>query len=209
MPLNTRDGRGRGADRSRRADVVRAVRLGAALEVVALDRALEALALGRAGDLDLLAGRERLDGDRLADEQLAGLVAELGQVAVGRGVGLLQVAELGLGQRLLLAGAEGELDGLVAVALDACGSRSPDTARPRARSRARRVPSSRNRWVIPSFLARIAAIGARRRGGSRYPRRPGDGRVAGASRPSSGSAGGCRSVACACGSRSARASPCP
>src|SRR5262249_10860519 len=48
-------GRGRGADRTRRAHVVRAVGDGAAAEVVALDRALEALALGGAGDLDRLA----------------------------------------------------------------------------------------------------------------------------------------------------------
>src|SRR5919201_5527669 len=43
--------RGGGADRSRRAHVVRAVRHGSAREVVALDRALEALALGHARDL--------------------------------------------------------------------------------------------------------------------------------------------------------------
>ena len=49
-------------------------------EVVALDRALEALALRGAGDLDLLADLERLDGDRVADRQLAGLVAELDEV---------------------------------------------------------------------------------------------------------------------------------
>src|SRR5436309_2125070 len=42
-------GRGRGADRTRSADVVRAVRRRSALEVVALDRALEALALRKPG----------------------------------------------------------------------------------------------------------------------------------------------------------------
>ena len=47
-------------------------------------------------------GLERLDGDGLADLQLAGLVAELDEVAVRAGVGLLEVAELGLGQVLLL-----------------------------------------------------------------------------------------------------------
>ena len=40
---------------------------------------------------------------------------------MGRGVGLLEVAELGLGEVLLLRGAERELDGLVAVAVLACG----------------------------------------------------------------------------------------
>src|SRR3954451_13429427 len=75
--------------RARGADVVRAVGDGAAAEVVALDRALEALALRGAGDLDSLALLERLDGHRVAHLQLAGLVAELLDVAHGRGVGLL------------------------------------------------------------------------------------------------------------------------
>src|SRR6185312_2618325 len=106
-----------GADRARGADVVRAVRLRAGVESVALDRALEALALRGPGDLDLLTGLERLDGDRLSHLQLAGLVAELDQVAVRGGAGLLQVAELSLRELLLAAGAERELHGLVAVAL--------------------------------------------------------------------------------------------
>src|SRR3954452_12070414 len=105
------------ADRARGANVVRTVGLGAAAEVVALDRALEALALGGAGDLDLLPHLERLDRDGLPHGQLAGLVAELLDLAVRAGVGLLEVAELGLGDVLLLAGVERELDGLVAVAL--------------------------------------------------------------------------------------------
>ena len=58
---------------------------GPAAEVVALDRALEALALGGAGDLDLLADLEGLDGDGVADLQLAGLVAELDEVTHGPG----------------------------------------------------------------------------------------------------------------------------
>src|SRR4051794_6449420 len=107
----------RGADRSRGAHVVRAVGLRAAAEAVALDRALEALALGDAGDLDRLADLERLDGHGVADRQLGGLVAELREVAHGRGPGLLEVAELGLAQVLLLGGAERELDGLIAVAV--------------------------------------------------------------------------------------------
>src|SRR4051795_13429068 len=122
-------GRRARADRARRAHVVRAVALRARLEAVALDRALEALALRDARDLDLGADLEGLDGDRLADEQLTGLVAELHDVLHGRGVGLAQVAELGLRQVLLLGGAERELDGLVAVALQGAD------ARHRARSR--------------------------------------------------------------------------
>src|SRR4051794_6244330 len=110
-------GPGRRADRSRGAHVVRAVGLGAAAEVVALDRALEALALGGARDLDLLADLECLHRHGLANRQLAGLVAELLDLAVRAGVGLLEVAELGLREVLLLGGAERELHGLVAVAL--------------------------------------------------------------------------------------------
>src|SRR4051794_12870633 len=81
---HARRGRGR-ADRARRALVVRAVGLGAGVEAVALDRALEALALGSAGDLDLLADLEGLHGHGVADGQLAGLVAELHEVADRRG----------------------------------------------------------------------------------------------------------------------------
>src|SRR6201998_4435279 len=99
------------------------MRLRTALEVVALDRSLEALALGLARDLDLVPDVERLDGHGLTDEQLARLVAELDQVPVRRGVRLLQVTELGLAERLLLAGAEGELDRLVAVAFDGADRR--------------------------------------------------------------------------------------
>src|SRR5262249_36202239 len=118
----------RRADRSRRADVVRAVRRRAALEVVALDRALEALALGSAGDLDLVADRERVGLHGLAHQQFAGLATELADDAVGGGVRLLQMPELGLRQRLLAAGVERELDGLVAVPLD--GPDRRDRARP-------------------------------------------------------------------------------
>src|SRR5918911_2794837 len=107
-----------GADRARGADVMRAVRHRAAAEVVALDGALEALALRGPGDLDLLAGLEGVDGDRLADRELAGLVAELDDVLHRRRVGLAQVAELALGEVLLADGAERELDGLVAVAVE-------------------------------------------------------------------------------------------
>src|SRR3954452_19273168 len=116
-------GVGGGADRARRAHVVRAVAHGTAGEVVALDRALEALALRHAGDLDLVAGLEGLDRDGLADRQLAGLVAELDDVLHRRRVGLAQVAELGLREVLLARRAECELDGLVAVAVERADAR--------------------------------------------------------------------------------------
>ena len=142
-------------------------------------------------------------------EQLTGLVAELSEIAMGRGVGLLQMTELGLRERLLLARPERQLDGLIAVALERADPGDRTRARPRARSRVR---SCRRRGTAGSFRAswpESLPSRLRKPGESRYPRRPGDGRDAGASRPSSGSAGGCRSVACGCGSRSARASPCP
>src|SRR6185312_896524 len=116
--LHHAGGPGGGADRSGRADVVRAVRLGAAGEVVALDRALEALALGDAGDLHPRARLEGLDGDRLAQHQLAGLATELDDRLHRRRVGLLEMTELGFGEVLLLGLVEGQLDGFVAVAVE-------------------------------------------------------------------------------------------
>src|SRR5512133_2635663 len=107
-----------GADRARSAHVVRAVGLRPGREAVALDRALEALALRDARDLDPIALGERVGLERLADRQLARLVAELDDVLERRRIGLLEVAELGLGDVLLLDGAERELHGLVAVALE-------------------------------------------------------------------------------------------
>ena len=121
-------GRPRGrADRARSANVVRAVRLRARREVVALDRALKALALRGARDLDLLPDLERVDGHGVADEKLADLVAKLLDVAHRRGPGLLEVPALRPGEVLLLRRAERELDGLVAV----------DVVRPDGRDRAR------------------------------------------------------------------------
>src|SRR4051794_22932957 len=115
--LHHAGGPGGRADRAGGAHVVRAVRLRAGGEVVALDRALEALALRGAGDLDRLADLEGLDRDGVAHEPLARVVAELDEVLHRGRAGLLEVAELGLGEVLLLGRAEGELDGLVAVAL--------------------------------------------------------------------------------------------
>src|SRR5262249_9694031 len=73
--------RRRRADRSRLADVVRAVRRRPAVELVPLDRSGKALAVRDAGDLHLLARLERLDGDVLADDERA-LAAQLEQPAV-------------------------------------------------------------------------------------------------------------------------------
>ena len=115
-------GIGAGADRARRADVVRAVGDRAAVEVVALDRALEALADRGRGDLHLLAGLELLDRELLADLRLGGLVAELDQDPRGRRAGLLQVAERGLAQLRSVGRDRRDLDGRVAVAV---GDRGP------------------------------------------------------------------------------------
>ena len=81
-------------------------------------------------------------------------------VAQRRRVGLLEVAERGLVRRLLAHGAEAELDGLVAVAL---GVRTPVTGHGPASSTVTRStrPSSRKRWVMPSFLARMAGMSGR------------------------------------------------
>ncbi len=72
------------------------------------------------------------------------------------GAGLLQVAELGLGQLVLLDLAEGELDRVVAVAV---GVRIAVTGQGPASTTVTgtTVPSSRKTWVMPSFLPMIAA----------------------------------------------------
>src|SRR5215213_4507953 len=101
-------------DRARLADVVRAVRDGAAVEVVPLDGSLEALADARAADLDGVARLERLDRHRLARDGLGG-AAELDEVPVRLDVVLLQVADLGLRQAEVCDRLIGELHGLVAV----------------------------------------------------------------------------------------------
>jgi hypothetical protein len=93
-----------------------AVRDRAAAEVVALDRALEALSDRDPRHLHLVAGRERLDGDGLADLELA-LAAELDEVAVRGDARLRQVALLALRDLPLGNGVEGDLDRLVAVGL--------------------------------------------------------------------------------------------
>src|SRR3954470_5836821 len=202
-------GRRRGADRARGAHVVRAVALGAGGEVVALDRALEALALGLAGDLDGLADLEGLDGHGVSHRELADLVAELLDRAQRRRVGLLEVAELALAQGLLAHGVEPELDRLVAVRIPGAD------ADHRARAGLEHGDAL-DLAVVEEALGHPELLGedrghrpSRTPAGSRCRRPRADGRAAGASRPSWASAGGCRSAACASGSRSAPGSPCP
>ena len=66
------------------------------------------------GDLDRVAGLERLDGDGLADGQL-GAAAELDEAAMRLDAVLAQVPELALRQLPLGDGVERELHGVVAV----------------------------------------------------------------------------------------------
>src|ERR671923_62078 len=120
--------RGRGADRPRLAHVVRAVALGAAAEAMALHGAGEALADRDAGDLDVLARLEGLDGDRFPDRQL-GRPAHLDEVPVRLGLALAQVSDLGPRELPLGDGLERELHRLVSVGFD--GLHLHDRARPR------------------------------------------------------------------------------
>jgi hypothetical protein len=69
-------------------------------------------------------------------------------VAHRAGAGLLQVAELGLGQLRLGDLVEGELDRGVPVALGLADGGDLGTT----------VPSSRKTCVMPNFFPRIAAI---------------------------------------------------
>ena len=68
-----------------------------------------------ASDLELIADLELVDRERVAQVRPSTLAAELDEVAQRAGVGLGEVALLGLGQVLLLDGAEGELDGVLAI----------------------------------------------------------------------------------------------
>src|SRR3954468_21634389 len=197
-------GVGGGADGARRAHVVRAVADGAAGEVVALDGALEALALRDAGDLDLVAGLEGLDRDGLPDGELAGLVTELDEVLHRRRVGLAQVAELGLREVLLADGAERELHGLVAGAVDRADAGAG--ARPRLEHGDALEVAVVGEDLGHAELASEDRGHRIRRVGSRCRRPPAGDRGAGGSRRSWAWAGGCRSAACGCGTRSAPAS---
>src|SRR6266542_1933084 len=120
--------RRRGADGARLADVVRAVRHRAALEVVPLDRSLEALADRDAAHLHLVARLERLDGDVLADDRVA-RASELDEMAVRTGAVRLQMADLALRELPLRDGLERELHGLVTVGVGR--AHEDDRARPR------------------------------------------------------------------------------
>ena len=117
MPLNTRDGVAEAPIEPGARTLCEPWDLGPLAKLWRLIVPWKPLPLDLPEILTLSPTAKRVDGDGLADEQLAGLVAELDEVTVRRRVGLLQVSELGLRERLLLAGAERELDGLVAVAL--------------------------------------------------------------------------------------------
>src|SRR3954453_19048858 len=104
-PLEDAGGTRAGAARAGRADVVRAVGLGATAEVVALDRALKALADGHRGDLHALTGLEARHRDVVADLHLCavrllglldvlGLAVTLGGLAAAGGAADLHAAEL-------------------------------------------------------------------------------------------------------------------
>ena len=124
MPLNTRDGVADAPIEPGARTLCEPCDFGPLAKLWRLIVPWKPLPLDLPGDLHLVPGGERLDGHGLTDEQLAGLVAELGEVAVGGGVGLLQVARArAWSATFSLQRAERELDGLVAVALLACGSR--------------------------------------------------------------------------------------
>src|SRR3954469_4298368 len=229
--LEDAGGVGARADRAGCADVVRAVGLGATAEVVSLDRALEALADGDRGDLDLLAGLEAGDGDVVADLDLGSGVARLlarafalalgglpaggtgGDVGVAelderphpRRTGLLQVAGLGHPDPVLANRDGGELDSVVAVAV-----RLAD--RGHLVRRGLDHGHGNGGAVLEEDAGHTELLSDDRshlKGGSPRRRRRGGSPSAAARQRSSGWAGGCRSAACGCGSRSARVSPCP
>ena len=86
------------------------------------------------------------------------MVAELLDRAQRRRVGLLEVPELALGERLLAHGAEAELDGLVAVGVGRADREHGAGPASSTVTRSTR-PSSRTAGS-PSFLARMAVIGS-------------------------------------------------
>ena len=110
-------GRRARADRALTTQVIRAVGLGTAREVVQVDGALEALALGDADHVDLVPRLEALDADRLPGlEAVDRIETDLAQV-LDRRPGRLEVTQPRLLQLLLVDRAIAELDPGVAVAL--------------------------------------------------------------------------------------------
>lgn len=87
------------------------------MKVVSFDTTLESLADGVAGDVDEITLLEDFVEDQPLSglEPLHGLEAELLEVAHGDGPGLVEVAELGLGELAVPDTAVSELHGLVAV----------------------------------------------------------------------------------------------
>ena len=89
---------------------------GTAGKTVTLDDAGETLALADADDVDLVDIVERLDGERVTDCMLGGILdADLAQVAHGRYACLCEVALHGLVYLLFLDVTETDLHGLIAV----------------------------------------------------------------------------------------------
>jgi hypothetical protein len=95
-------GGGTAADGAVAAVGLRAVGGALAVEIVLLHRALETFALGDADDVDVLAGLEAGDRDRIALLDLFAVGGELADEALGRRAGLLEVAEFGLGDAMFL-----------------------------------------------------------------------------------------------------------
>ena len=94
---------------------------------MALDQALEALSLGGRGHIDQLALGEDVALELLADLQ-AVVAPDLGDVPVGIGAGLLELAQQRLGDLPLGDRRKGQPDRRVAVLLD--GPQPEDAAGP-------------------------------------------------------------------------------
>ena len=117
MPLNTRDGVAEAPIEPGARLLCEPCDFGPEAKLWRLIVPWKPLPLPTAGDLDDLADLEGLDGHGVADDELAGLVAELHERAHRRRVDLLEVAEQRLVERFLAHRAEAELDGLIAVGL--------------------------------------------------------------------------------------------
>ena len=172
MPLKTRAGSAEAPIDPGARDVVGAVGDRAAMEVVALDRARETLPLGDARDLHGLALLEQgVELQLVAHLELAGLAAELGQMPHRANAAFLRWPSSGLGQLLLAHAAEGDLHGVVAVALRAPDA--SDEAGPASITVTRSMcPSSGSKTCV-GWLSSEQTGHDLRRAGSGCRRRPG------------------------------------
>ena len=105
MPLNTRDGVAEAPIEPGARTLCEPCDLGPLAKLWRLIVPWKPLPFEMPATLTVWPALEGLDGHGVADVELAGLVAELHEVLVRRGVGLLEVAELGLAEVLLLASA--------------------------------------------------------------------------------------------------------